>query len=82
MFKKLLLKVYNATVSEITLQASSGSVDYEFAKTVKEGFKVQSSKFYICRKMYKTSSQELQLYSLWTFLKAFIDNEDSKLLKQ
>lgn len=41
MFKKLLLKVYNATVSEITLQASSGSVDYEFAKTVKEGFKVQ-----------------------------------------
>lgn len=41
MYKKLLLKVYNATVSEITLQASSGSVDYEFAKTVKEGFKVQ-----------------------------------------
>lgn len=42
MFKKLLLKVYNATVSEITLQASSGSVDYEFAKTVKK--RVQSSR--------------------------------------
>lgn len=58
MYKKLLLKVYNATV-------------------LSSKFKTE-----ICRKMFKTSSQELQLYSLWTFLKAFRDNEDSKLLKQ